>query len=214
MVTGRFDLERFSGDLFGLLSLPRPERLGRAVDKRLAEFVAGRSMARLAQEALGHMPQPVRIDDCGAPIWPAGLAGSISHSHGNCACLMLPEGLGHPGVDAEAIVSDAAFVSIEKLVLSGRDKAKLRASALPHEVAATLCFSAKETLYKALYPTVQRFFGFAAAELAEPPEHDRIRLRLTETLSADLTEGLEFDLTCQIATTSVLTWMRHPASSI
>ena len=43
-------------------------------------FGAGRSAARAAMEQLGHVPRPVLQGDRGAPVWPQGLAGSISHA--------------------------------------------------------------------------------------------------------------------------------------
>ncbi|WP_425101812.1 4'-phosphopantetheinyl transferase family protein [Tropicibacter sp. S64] len=210
LVRGRFDRAHFDPALFDRLALPRPERLSRAVDKRLAEFLAGRALARLAQETLGHVAQPVGIAESRAPVWPAGLSGSISHARGHCACLLLPAAAGQPGIDVEAIASGRALVSIEQIALSARDTAQLHASRLPFDVAATLCFSAKETLYKALFPTVRRFFGFEAAEVASPPDARQIRLRLTEDLHGSLPRGAVFDLTCEITGDSVLTWMCHP----
>ncbi len=44
------------------------------------KFGAGRSAARAAMEQLGHVPRPVLQGDRGAPVWPQGLAGSISHA--------------------------------------------------------------------------------------------------------------------------------------
>ena len=46
-------------------------------------FAAGRSAARAAMEQLGHVPRPVLQGDSGAPIWPQGLIGSISHAPGD-----------------------------------------------------------------------------------------------------------------------------------
>lgn len=211
LLTGRFDLSSFDITLFEGLGIPFPARLERAVPKRRAEFLAGRVMARVAQEALGRDALPVGVADSRAPIWPDGLRGSISHARGFCAVLALPEGLGDPGVDIEAIASGNALASIEQITLKGADRELLREAALPFAAAATLCFSAKETLYKALYPTVGTFFGFDAAEVASAPSADRIRLRLTRGLAPGLRRGMVFDIGAQMAADHVLTWLRHPA---
>ncbi len=47
---------------------------------RAREFAAGRAAAHSAMEQLGHMPRPVLQGDSLAPVWPAGLTGSISHA--------------------------------------------------------------------------------------------------------------------------------------
>ena len=71
----------------------------------------------------------------------------------------------------------------------------------------TALFSAKETLFKALYPSVGRFFGFEAATLSEPPKASSLTLRLTEPLGANLPAGRCFDIRVQFATDHVLTWL-------
>lgn len=209
LATGRFVQDKFAGGLFDILGLPRPEGLGRAVEKRLAEFVAGRTMARIAQEAMGLVAQPVGMAEDRAPVWPPGLAGSISHTHSSCACLLLPEDQGRPGIDIEIIASGSDVALIEQIVLKGRDREHLRAGPLPFDVAATLCFSAKESLYKALYPTVRRYFGFEDAEVVRAPGLDSIAMRLTASLHATLPRGTLFDLSYEIDEGSVMTWMRH-----
>src|SRR4051794_1747725 len=56
--------------------------MARAVDKRRREFTAVRSCARRAMEKLGVPPQPVLPGKRGAPGWPDGLAGSMTHCAG------------------------------------------------------------------------------------------------------------------------------------
>lgn len=209
MVAGRFRQDDFITELFDTLGLCRPERLDRAVTKRLAEFVAGRAMARIAQEALGCVARPVGIAESRAPIWPSGLAGSISHTRDFCACLLLPEDAGNPGIDVEVIASGSALLSIEQLAITGRDRVHLLTRHVPSDVAATLCFSAKEALYKALYPTVRSYFGFDDVEMARPLGRNTISLRLTKSLHATLPSGAVFDLSWEIGEGRVMTWMQH-----
>lgn len=74
-----------------------------AVAKRIAEFTTVRHCARLALESLGAPvvelpPGPVR-----APIWPAGVAGFLTHCTGYRAAAVAwaSEDLQSVGIDAE-----------------------------------------------------------------------------------------------------------------
>ncbi|WP_405845207.1 4'-phosphopantetheinyl transferase [Streptomyces platensis] len=53
-----------------------------AVDKRRREFTTARSCAREALRRLGHPTVPIPRGRSGAPLWPAGVVGSITHCQG------------------------------------------------------------------------------------------------------------------------------------
>ena len=57
----------------------------------------------------------------------------------------------------------------------------------------TVAFSAKESLYKCLAPTVGAFFGFEDARVLEASA-ERVRLRLERTLHPALPAGALFDV--------------------
>ncbi len=208
-IIGRFELAAFSPDLFENLSIARPESLAGAIAKRQAEFLAGRCMAAAAQMTLGYPPTQVKIGSNRAPIWPAGLAGSISHARGNCASFVVPVNAGHPGIDIEAITSGQALSSIQRMVLNPQENEIIKTADMPVERAATLVFSAKETLFKALFPIVQRHFGFPAAALTAPPQNGFLSLKLTDALHADLPKGQEFKIHYFVSETAVTTWLLH-----
>ena len=56
--------------------------LARAVQKRRREFATGRHCARSALGALGVGPAPILPGQAGAPQWPSGIVGSITHCAG------------------------------------------------------------------------------------------------------------------------------------
>src|SRR5688572_29707947 len=64
--------------------IPLPATLHGAVPKRQAEFRAGRYCAMTALTALDARFAGCEVGraDSGAPVWPAGIVGSISHSDG------------------------------------------------------------------------------------------------------------------------------------
>lgn len=214
LLRARFTLERFSPELFDALGILCPASLSAAVDKRRAEFLAGRAMVKMAFQTLGLPDADIPIGPDRAPVWPLGVAGSISHARGHCAAILCanPERFTrHFGVDIEAYASPRAQAAIAKIALTESDRALLAASGpqapLASDRLATLIFSAKETLFKALYPQVRAYFGFDAAALTASPAHDHLTLRLTRPLHAKLPEGAEFTLRYALREDHLVTWL-------
>lgn len=130
--------------------LPEEEMLvAKAAGKRRRDFVLGRACARAALEQLGHHGVAIQKAPDGAPCWPSGVVGSITHAQGYAAALVAQATLfSGIGVDAErlgGVTEDLwprLFDAAERAHLSG-----LQGPA--RSVAATLFFSAKESCYKA-----------------------------------------------------------------
>ena len=212
LVTASYDTAAFSQSLFDALDIPCPDTLGRAVDKRRADYLAGRAMASAAMALLDHPPAPVTTTPGRAPLWPDGLAGSISHARGRCACLLSRDTTRSYGVDTEAIASGRSLTAILTETLTATERDRIAHGPLPAATNATLAFSAKEALFKALYPQVGRHFGFDAAELTKAPETDGLILTLTTDLTKDLIMGRSFDIHHRMSSTHVLTWLAVPAT--
>jgi 4'-phosphopantetheinyl transferase EntD len=210
LVTARYDATAFSQSLFAALDIPCPPSLDRAVDKRRAEFLAGRAMALAAMAVLEHPPSPIIPQPNRAPLWPTGLAGSISHARGRCACLLSRDTDHSYGVDTEAIAKGRSLKAILSETLTAHDRHAITQGPLPAATGATLVFSAKEALFKALYPGVGRHFGFDAAELADPPRGGSLTLSLTTDLTDGITSGRRFDIHYRLTDTHVLTWLSVP----
>ncbi|MBX6384282.1 MAG: 4'-phosphopantetheinyl transferase, partial [Microbispora sp.] len=76
--------------------------IAQAVDRRRREFVTGRHCARLALARIGVPPGPIPRGERGAPVWPAGTVGSITHCSGYRAAAVAPAHLARAiGIDAE-----------------------------------------------------------------------------------------------------------------
>src|SRR5689334_8284722 len=54
--------------------------VGNSIAKRRIEFAGGRYCARIAMTELGFSPCAIPGGPDGAPVWPLGLVGSITHS--------------------------------------------------------------------------------------------------------------------------------------
>ena len=78
--------------------------MANAAQKRRRDFALGRACARAALSALGRGDAVIGRDDNGAPQWPAGVLGSITHTKGYAAALVAEtHDAGGVGVDAERV---------------------------------------------------------------------------------------------------------------
>ncbi|HEX8792183.1 MAG TPA: 4'-phosphopantetheinyl transferase superfamily protein [Polyangiaceae bacterium] len=136
---------------------------------RRRTWMGGRVALRQALVREGIDAPPVLADGRGAPALPPGVAGSISHKEDMAVALVAREGRAKLGVDVER---DApGKLDISKKVLTDEElaeAAKLSSAERAREVL--LRFSAKEAIYKALDPFVQRYVAFR--EVAVTPRPD------------------------------------------
>ena len=189
-----FDAAAFTPVCFAAQGMGLPASLQGAAPKRLGEFLAGRLAARRALHPFGLGQQQVSIGAAREPCWPAGFEGSISHSllqgRGMALCAVRP-GQAGMGLDLEAWLEDEQACELWPGIVSGEEWARLAATApaigLSRAEALTLIFSAKESLFKALYPRVGRYFDFLDARwLAMTAQTLTLELKcpLTPTLPA------------------------------
>ena len=167
-------------DLPGEPPFPGEESLiATAVEGRRREFVTARRCARRALADLGYAPAPILAGAGREPLWPAGVAGSITHCAGyRAAAVARRTDLAGLGADAEP---DGPLPDgVEESVTSDRERAHLRELSLaaPQVSWGRLLFSAKESIYKAWYPLTGRWLGFEDAELTIEPESRTFRARL------------------------------------
>ena len=171
--------EAFS-DPPGMLLFPGEAAIvARAVDKRRREFTTARNCARSALGKLGVPPVPILAGDRGAPQWPPGIVGSITHCAGYRAaavaraCDMLTIGL-----DAEP--NDVLPDGVLEAVCSDGERARLGdlAPAVPGICWDRLLFSAKESVYKAWFPLTGRWLGFGEADITIDAAHGTFAARL------------------------------------
>ncbi|WP_341661545.1 4'-phosphopantetheinyl transferase superfamily protein [Vibrio sp.] len=161
-----FDVNEYHQSLFGYHQVDFPANLGKAVDKRCAEYLAGRIVARKAIERINGTTPQIGTHKDRSPIWPQGLIGSITHSDG-VVIAAVAEQKHHRllGIDFEHWMSAQLADELCDQLLDQSEKQLLLQSDLAFERGVTLIFSLKESLYKALYPHVNTFFGFDEARV-------------------------------------------------
>lgn len=142
------------------------ETPGRAVDRRLREFAAGRAAARAAMVALGLPEVPLPMGADRAPHWPAGVVGSITHSDTAClAAVARTDSVWGIGIDLEP--KGWLDPDLWDTVLRPEERMDL-----PREGAgfqALLVFSAKEAAYKAQHPLTRTLIDFHALRVRLAP---------------------------------------------
>jgi 4'-phosphopantetheinyl transferase EntD len=145
--------------------------VARAVAKRRNEFTTARHCARTALARLGVPPVAILPGLRGAPGWPAGFVGSITHCEGyRAAAVARAADVVTIGLDAEPHeqlppeVLDSVTVPAERVWLA--EFAERR----PDVHWDRLLFSAKETVYKGWFPLTQRWLGFEDACVTVDPD--------------------------------------------
>ncbi|WP_306208293.1 4'-phosphopantetheinyl transferase family protein [Actinoplanes sp. RD1] len=164
----------------GVELLPgEPELIANAVPKRRAEFTTVRHCARTALAGLGVAPVPILRGERGAPIWPAGIVGSMTHCAGyRAAAVARSSDLAGVGIDAEPAgplpegVLDLVTLPDERAHLAGL------AAARPDVWWERLLFSAKESVYKVWFPRTGEWLGFEEASLTFDPESASFTARI------------------------------------
>ncbi len=158
----------------GLLD-PEPLAVTRAVAKRRAEFAAGRRAARTAMRKAGYPEAAIPQGPRRAPVWPDGLVGSLSHDSDLAIAGIAPASkLAGLGLDLTEAADFPERLRSEVL--------KTAQETQQSGLEARLSFSAKETVFKSLFPQVQEFFGFAAVEILPDMRAGRFAVRLRQAL--------------------------------
>ena len=177
-----------------------------AVDKRREEFRLGRAAAHQAIAALcGRSDQPIGRGARGQPLWPAGLVGSISHCRGLAlAAVARREHSGGLGVDVERrdrrVTPDVA-----RLVASEAEQAWIAAA--DPALRLKLLFSAKESIFKALYPLAEVYLGYKDAELAWDDGAGRFSVTLLVDAAPGWPAGSGLPVGARLDEEHLLTWV-------
>lgn len=137
-----------------------------AASKRKAEFIAGRLMAHRALMHLGIETSEIGIGEHRSPIWPDGTLGSISHSQTMAVSgASYREHRVYVGMDIESLIPPLQAKQIGPLICTEEEWGVWRTTTLSLATFVTLIFSAKESVFKGVYPYVKRYLEFKDARL-------------------------------------------------
>jgi 4'-phosphopantetheinyl transferase EntD len=142
------------GDELALLDEERTLMAFPAIDRYRASGAA-RRVARDLMTPMGCTDLPILRSASGAPIWPAGITGSLAHDDRVAvAAVGLRRELDAVGIDVEAAVP----LPPDMLELVARPRERRAIADDP--LRGTLLFVAKEAVYKAAYSMDHEFLEF------------------------------------------------------
>ncbi|QCW51331.1 4'-phosphopantetheinyl transferase superfamily protein [Nocardioides dongxiaopingii] len=135
---------------------------------RRAQFAVGRRLARAALAASGSDVVALGADHLGAPRWPAGRVGSISHLP-DLAVAVVARAADHRGVGVD-VAPAAPLPPEEAAVLLGDDEQRA-VVAVTGGVGPTVAFAVKEATYKAVHPTLRTPVGYRDVTVSLGADH-------------------------------------------
>lgn len=157
---------------------------------RRSQFFFGRLAAKDVLLRLGCLEDHAVVVRClnGAPHWPFGFCGSISHTQSlACAVAARESDYSSIGIDLESadrlsnhpkLVNRIATAVEQSVFLKTPFKQDRTVEPLDIEVL----FSAKESVYKCVAPMVKKYFGFKSAKLVSYSNNQRMLFEMCPTL--------------------------------
>jgi 4'-phosphopantetheinyl transferase EntD len=182
-----------------------------ATARRRVMFSLGRAAAR---DALSHLDITDHVaigrGPGGEPVWPTGVVGAISHS-GDVAVAVVGRAANYAGLG----------VDVERRS-PGLSERGARLVCRPAEIdwalgdggglRRTMLFSAKEVIFKALYPIERVWLGFGDAELTWDPARCLFVARVLKAVGAGFEAGLQLEVRSAATPHEVVstTFLRRP----
>jgi enterobactin synthetase component D len=188
-ISGSFDRDASPSRAAAALGVVIPPALARAVSKRRMDFVVGRHCAAQALRLLDpSLPSEVAVVD-GVPVWPPGTVGSITHTGAFVSAAVAPSRIARGlGLDSEHVVDIETLHSVSSLVLNTSDRV-CGTAILNEELFCTIVFSAKESVFKCLYPLVRTLFLFEHAGVTVFPDDGGFEAHVLIDLDEDVPAG-------------------------
>ncbi|MFK7826983.1 MAG: 4'-phosphopantetheinyl transferase [Oligoflexales bacterium] len=151
--------------------------------KRKCEFIAGRLCARAALETNHIRDFQILSETDRSPVWPENFTGSITHSQNFAAAAIASKSVAQGiGIDTEVPITAKRLESIKSRLFL-RQELNAGQEKNDPEIYYSLIFSAKESIFKCIYPLTGVFFGF----------HDALVSQINwnqQTFQYQLTKGL------------------------
>ncbi|PCI68856.1 MAG: 4-phosphopantetheinyl transferase [Gammaproteobacteria bacterium] len=190
-----FEVNLYYPELFQELSINFPQSLSKAVKKRQAEYLAGRYIAHYSLRQLDIDVFDIPSGKDRSPSWPNNISGSITHTNKKAICAV---GYSNRcellGLDLEVWMKPHTVSEIKHLIINDKEQLVLSTLGWTNEQSLTFAFSAKESLFKALYPKVQKYFNFNDARITFISlENNTFTIQLEKDLSADFPSSTEFN---------------------
>lgn len=134
----------------------------RFCNKRKQEFLAGRYCGKRAIENLLKSENSliIGINSDRTPKWPVGIVGTITHTQNLAgAAVGFSEDLQGIGIDYESILDADKANYLKDSILTEKENASFfKNEGMSFNILCTAIFSAKESVFKCIYPLIQKYF--------------------------------------------------------
>ena len=161
--------------------------------KRRAEFSLGRYCARRALSEFKLESEPIlRNPDTREPCWPESVRGSITHSEGFAAAAVgLDKDISGVGIDMENLSRSVNF-NISRHVCVETERKYLE-SLSPEQANHDLriIFSAKESIFKCLFPISRTYLYFQDATVTIDEKNSGFSFILSKACAGITPEGFQ-----------------------
>jgi len=176
-----------------------------ASPKAREQFLRGRAAAHMSLRQIGRDCSAIGRGERGRPLWPTGVVGSISHSADTAiAATALVTEVRGIGIDLESLMPLRAANILSRIALPSEAQ-WVSSDAELFQQRLVLLFSAKESIYKALYPLTNTFFGFHDAELVWNEVTMSMTGVLLKNLSGEFPAGYSVNVDCVVEPKFVFT---------
>lgn len=126
---------------------------------RRRSFVLGRHCARTALAKLGVVSNGIGMGESRQPLWPEGTVGSISHCD-NLAIAAAALRLQYVSLGLDIERMSILEPQVVSLVCRQEEREALGLRDGPGKSAELVLFSIKESIYKCLWPLLERYIDF------------------------------------------------------
>ncbi len=139
--------------------------IANAVPRRRHEFLIGRDCAHAALAAIGRDDGAIAVGARRQPLWPTGVVGSIAHGGDWAGAVVAPaEQARGLGLDIEPLEPPLP-PEVADLVLIDAERRRLPAHPPQARLQAKVTYTAKECVFKALYPSTGWFLEHSDVEI-------------------------------------------------
>jgi 4'-phosphopantetheinyl transferase EntD len=189
-----FAKDYYDNVLFDELGVQYNNSLDRAVNKRKAEFLAGRYCAKTVLAQYDMTDFTIVADKNRAPQWPVGFKGAITHSNNNAlVALSNNEAILGIGIDIESIMSDKTMNDVKSAIVLGDENNFLNHDSMSPNTVVSTIFSIKESFFKAAYPSTGFYFDFDAVQITKlDPINNCFTLKVCQALNPQIRPGMVF----------------------
>ena len=160
--------------------------------KRRNEFILGRLCAHRALSRFGLESVPIlRNSETREPCWPISVCGSITHSAGFAAVAVgLKKEINGIGIDLESF-SSSLDIKISRHVCVDSELEWLKSlSTKQARRALRIIFSAKESIFKCLYPRIKTYFSFKDAEVSVNNDENKFSFKILKSFPCNIQQDL------------------------